>query len=200
MTWVRRHLRSMWEAGREVEAMAQQPGDEAKLGELLLYVAKRLESDPAGGATKINKVLYFAEFAHVRAHGRPITGVEYQKLEHGPAPRRLVPVRRGLVERGDAEVVEVTYLGYQQQRLVAKRDARPDALSEDERVIVDQVLAALHGQNARDVSELSHDEIGWQMVDVGDTIPYETAYLRKAVLTPAVRKHAEALAAQLGRS
>lgn len=180
--------------------MTQQPGDEAKLGELLLYVAKRLEDDPAGGAVKLNKVLYFAEFAHVRAHGRPITGVEYQKLEHGPAPRRLVPVRRLLVERGDAEVVEQTYLGYLQQRLVAKRDAMPGALSDDERVVIDQVLDALRGRSAKDVSELSHDEVGWQMVDVGETIPFEAAYLRRAVLTPAVRKHAEALAAQLGRS
>ena len=180
--------------------MARQPGDERKLGELLLYVAARLADDPAGGATKVNKVLFFAEFAHVRAHGRPITGVEYQKLEHGPAPRRLVPVRRRLEDGGDAVVVEETYLGYLQKRLFAKRGADVSVFSSEELVVVDQVIEALKGRSARDVSELSHDEVGWQMVDVGETIPYEAAYLRQPVLTPAVKRHAAALAEQMGRS
>ena len=56
-----------------------------KLKELILYVAGRLAGDRFGGATKLNKVLYFSDFAHVRMHGRPITGAEYQKLENGPA-------------------------------------------------------------------------------------------------------------------
>jgi hypothetical protein len=61
---------------------------ESKLAELILYVAERLRGDPKGGAMKVNKVLFSAEFAHMRLHGVPITGVEYQKLERGPAPRR----------------------------------------------------------------------------------------------------------------
>ena len=175
------------------------PYDEQKLTELLLYVSKRLEGDPGGGATKVNKVLFFSEFAHMRAHGRPITGAEYQKLERGPAPRRLKPVRRALEERGEAEVVEETHLGYVQHRLVAKRVADVSVFTADEIAIVDQVLADLEGRNARDVSVLSHDEIGWRMVDDGETIPYEAAYLRPPVLTQAVRRHAAALAERMGR-
>lgn len=73
--------------------------DERKFTELLLYVASRLEADRAGGAVKLDKVLFFADFAHVRRHGVPITGADYQKLEHGPAARRLLPVRNSLVAR-----------------------------------------------------------------------------------------------------
>lgn len=40
--------------------------DERKLTELLLYIAERLLPDMSGGATKLNQVLYFADFAHVR--------------------------------------------------------------------------------------------------------------------------------------
>jgi len=36
---------------------------EARLRELILYVARRLETDPSAGATKIHKVLFFADFA-----------------------------------------------------------------------------------------------------------------------------------------
>ena len=52
--------------------------DERKLTELIVYVADRLADDRAGGSTKLNKVLFFADFAHVRQHGTPITGVSTQ--------------------------------------------------------------------------------------------------------------------------
>ena len=71
--------------------------DEHKFTELVLHVAARLQDDHSGGATKLNKVLFFADFAHVRRTGAPITGAAYQKLDHGPAVRRLRPVRDRLV-------------------------------------------------------------------------------------------------------
>lgn len=67
-------------------------------------MAARLQADQSGGATKLNKVLFFADFAHVRRTGAPITGAVYQKLEHGPAARCLRPVRYQLIENGDAEL------------------------------------------------------------------------------------------------
>lgn len=48
--------------------------DERKFTELLVHVPARLQSDRSGGATKLNKVADFADFAHVRRTGSPITG------------------------------------------------------------------------------------------------------------------------------
>jgi hypothetical protein len=93
--------------------------DERKFTEALLCVARALDDDPAGGAVKINKALFHADFGHMRAYGRPITGADYQKLEHGPAPRRLLPVRSRLIEAGEAELREEQYLGCTMRRLVA---------------------------------------------------------------------------------
>ena len=169
-------------------------GDEAKFRELLLYVAKRLESDQTGGATKVNKVLFFSEFAHVRRHGRPITGVEYQKLPWGPAPRRLKPVRDGLIAAGEARLEQEPFLGQMQQRIVPLRDPDLSALDEDELATVESVIDQLWGMTATQVSALSHEEVGWQMVDENDTIPYESAYLRPAILTNRIRQHAAELA------
>jgi uncharacterized phage-associated protein len=163
--------------------------DEVKFTELLLYVADRLRDDRAGGATKLNKVLYFADFAHVRRTGRPITGAEYQKLGRGPAPRRLLPVRQRLVERGDAEIVREDFLGYKQHRLLPRR--RPDlsVFSDDELVTVDKVIADLASLTATQVSDLSHEEPGWQLGNEGETIPYETALVAKRqVSTPTSRR------------
>ncbi len=59
-----------------VEEVTFGPYDEDKLTELVLYVAKGLQHDPQGGATKLNKCLYFADFSAVRRLGHPITGAE----------------------------------------------------------------------------------------------------------------------------
>lgn len=173
--------------------------DEAKLTELVLYVAQCLEEDPAGGAVKLNKVLFFAEFAHVRAHGVPITGAEYQRLENGPAPRRLLPVRRELIGRGDAELRRETYLGKTQQRLIARRPPNLDLFAPSELKAVGEALVELRGQSATAVSDRSHEELGYQIVKDGETIPFETAYLRPPIRTASVQRHAEQLAAERSR-
>ena len=167
--------------------------------ELLLYVAERLRSDRAGGATKVNKVLYFADFAHVRRHGRPITGADYQKLQHGPAPRRLKPVRDRLVSDGSAEIHHEDFLGYTVNRLVPLRSADTSVFTAEELATIDSVLDDLAGLNARQVSDLSHEEAGWLLVDEGDTIPYEAALVgARQVATATTRALEQAVAERYG--
>lgn len=149
--------------------------DERKFTELALYRAQQLEADRAGAVTKLNKVLYFSDFAHVRRTGRPITGAEYQKLPQGPAPRRLLPVRDRLIEAGEAELRTESYLGYEQHRLIAKRAPDLSRFDPDELEVVNRVLEDLAHLTAAQVSGLSHAEPGWQLVDEGDAIPYEAA-------------------------
>lgn len=173
--------------------------DERKLTELLLYVAERLLPDTSGGATKLNKVLYFADFAHLRRTGSPITGAEYRKLRHGPAPRRLKPIRDLLVEHSDVEISMEDFLGYTVHRLVPKRAADTSVFSESELATIDKVIGDLEGLTARQVSDLSHEEAGWRLVEFGDTIPYESALLGAAQSsTPTSRRLEHHAASQHG--
>jgi hypothetical protein len=169
--------------------------DEMKLSELILYVADKLLPDPKGGATKVNKILFAAEFAHMRTHGHPITGVEYQRLERGPAPRRLVPIRDALMARGDLDLVRDRYMGYGLDRLVPKRPARTELFTQDELALVDAAIDELWESTADEASRQSHRETGWRMVGDRETIPYESAYLApKFEVTESMRQHAASLA------
>lgn len=173
--------------------------DEAKFTEMLLYVAQRLESDRAGGATKLNKVLFFADFAHVRRTGAPISGADYQKLRNGPAPRRLRPVRQLIVSTGQAELRREEFLGYEVHRLIPRRDPDLSLLNPDELATIDKVLEDLSGLNAMQVSALSHAEAGWRLVDEGETIPYQAALVGAAqVSTPTTRRLEAEVAARYG--
>lgn len=171
--------------------------DEDKFAEVLLYAAKALQDDPAGGAIKINKALFNADFGHMRAYWRPITGAEYQKLPYGPAPRRLVPVRTRLIDTGAAVMREETYLGRTIQRLVPLREPDMNRLTATEKALLDQAIETMRGRSGSDVSNASHREPGWQMVDDNETIPYETAFLRPPVVTASVKRRVTELAAKL---
>ncbi len=173
--------------------------DERKLGELLLYIAGKLLGDPRGGAVKTNKVLFASEFAHLRTYGLPITAVEYQKLKHGPAPRRLLPVRDGLIADGSAVAKRDRYMGYPLDRLVPQREPRMDLFTPEEIKIVDEVIDSLWNKTGAEASDESHHEMGWRMVSLGDTIPYEAAFLAPAFeVTDSMAAHARELAKQIG--
>ena len=170
--------------------------NEQKFTEMLLYIAGKLSDDPAGGAVKLNKALHFSELVHMRLRGRPITGAEYQKLPQGPAPRRLLPIRQHLIEDGAAVIEPSTYFGKVQYRLVPRREPDLSLFDDEEIAAIDEVVADLKGKSGAEVSAMSHREMGWFLTDDGETIEWEMAYLKPAVLTPEVREHARRLAAE----
>jgi hypothetical protein len=159
------------------------PSNSKKMQELILYVAERSECDQTFGATKLNKILFYADlFAFVET-GKTITGEDYQKLEHGPAPRRLVPIQREMEQAGDCAVQTRAHFRYEQKRIVALRNADLSPFSGQEIAFVDLVLGHFQGRNAREVSDLSHDFIGWELVELGETIPLRTAFVSREKLS-----------------
>jgi uncharacterized phage-associated protein len=158
------------------------PGDE-RLRELIVYVAHRTKGDPLCGAVKFNKLLYYADFTAYRKLHKAISGAEYQHLPEGPAPRRLLPARDTLIEQGAIEVKSLpSFTGEPLQKIVAKR--KPYSLfSKDERKIIDDVVKAFWNYTGKELSDLSHKELGWRLTKDFETIHYRTAWLSSEPLT-----------------
>jgi uncharacterized phage-associated protein len=173
--------------------------DEDKLAELILYVCQQCADDPCFGATKLNKILYFSDFLQYANTGRPITGVEYQKLEYGPVPRRLLPVRRNLEKKG-ALGIQPTRLasGAVQQKPVNLRAPDLKDFSGDEIATVDRVIRVLGKMDSSSVSDLSHQMVGWQAVETGETIPYSSILISNPPLTPAEMRRGFEIAEKYG--
>lgn len=175
--------------------------DEAKVAELLLYVAITTERDDTAGATKMHKILYFSELAHLRRYGRPITGALFQKLEHGPGLRRMRPIIQRLEEEGAAKEVERDHFGYPQKRLLALREPDLTRFTAEEIASVDGIIRQFWARSAREVSEVSHRDLGWSAVDYGEDIPYSLAFIVERDLSDQVILHAKELEMELaGRS
>ncbi len=173
-----------------------------KFRELMLYIAQKMEDDPAFGATVLNKVLFFSDFLAYRILGEPITGAVYQKLDYGPAPRRLLPEQKRLEDEHRAVVQPRLRGGRTQRRLVALDKPNLDLFKGSEIALVDQVIAALRGHGAVEVSEVSHRaSVGWLAVQLHADIPYGTIFFSPPKsATPSQVDRARQLAATYGDS
>jgi hypothetical protein len=156
--------------------------DDRKLKELILFISRRSERDPNFGATKLNKLLFFADFLAYAKLGHSITGQDYQKLPNGPAPRRLVPITKEMSGKSDSSFAwaERQRYGRLQKVPVALREPNLDGFSAAEIAIVTDVIETLAERNAKEVSTLSHEFDGWKLAEQGETIPYETALVKFA--------------------
>jgi hypothetical protein len=161
----------------------KQTYDEDKFKELILYIADRMGDAQGFGATMLNKVLYFADFFYYAEHGQAITGAEYQRLDYGPAPKRLLPARDALIAEGRAAIRTTAIGPYNQNRIEPLVDPDIAAFSAEEIKMVDEVIALLRGSTAVGVSQASHRMMGWKAAETGETIPYETVFLTKTAVS-----------------
>jgi hypothetical protein len=155
------------------------------LKELALYIGSKCWLDEHYGVLKLNKILFYADFRAFKMRGKPITGAEYKKYTHGPAPAPMKRVRRELEESEEAyeygnPLPSFNEDGeqYVEKRLLARRPADLDRyLTAEEIAIVDSVIEWLRPLTGKAVSDLSHLHPGWRLAEMGTTIPYVAALL-----------------------
>lgn len=166
-----------------------QAAGDTKLRELILYVCQKSKGDERFGMTKLNKILFFADFQAYVKLGKAITGQEYQCLKFGPAPRRMLPNLEVLTADSDLQITHQEFGGTTQKVPVALRHANLGMFSAEEIALVDNVIHEHRRSTARNVSDLSHQFLGWKLADEGETIPYSVGLVGVRELTPDEVKH-----------
>ena len=179
--------------------MRSQIFNESKFRELVLYIASRCEGDPTFGMIKLNKELFFADFWAYAKYEKPITGAEYIKLQFGPAPRLMSPIREEMEKDGDIVIVHrEQFVGYPQKRVVARREPDLSEFTGNEIALVNEVIGEFASDNAAELSDLSHQFPGWQMASDKEIIPYEAIFISNAPVTTEDERWARELASQHG--
>lgn len=164
---------------------------DVKFRELILYICSRSEWDRKFGAIKLNKLLFYADlYAHLYL-GQSITGQPYQKLKLGPAPRYLVPVRDEMIQDGELTEESLRTGTRSRRRAIAMREADLDKFSAPEIDIVNRVLDRFQNTSGTDLSELSHEFIGWSVADYNEDINFNAAFVSARPLTAKEREMAK---------
>lgn len=158
-------------------AVRRPSANEAKLRELIIYIASMSEKDDAFGAVKLNKLLFRADFNAYLQTGKPITGVEYFALENGPAPRAMKKLLSFMEKRREIAIREKDYFGKEQHRVLPLRSPDLSKFSVDEMNLVFRLIQRYWGESGTSMSNESHEFLGWSSAKLKETIPYSVALL-----------------------
>jgi uncharacterized phage-associated protein len=139
-----------------------------KMASMVSYLASRT-SDLY--KTKLNKLLFYADFANYYIHGASISGSRYVHLPYGPVPDSYEETLETLNHYG---VIDVSKQN--SAELVRPGDSSAtDFLGPDEIGSLDWVLETFGGMSASQLTEISHREKAYKNTRAGEEIAYEYA-------------------------
>lgn len=148
-----------------------------RLGELILYIAQKCQTDEAFGAIKLNKILFLSDFIAYAINAKSISGAKYIRQEMGPVPFELVRVRDQIIEEDRAVLQERLYFGKKQKRLIALDAPRLYLFDPDEIRIVDLVIEMCQSRNGTQLSDWTHTLRPWLSARNNEVIPYYTMFI-----------------------
>ncbi|MBI3137737.1 MAG: DUF4065 domain-containing protein [Sphingobacteriales bacterium] len=146
-----------------------------KIGMMTKYFASRLEPFK----TKMNKLLFYADFFHYSKTGYSISGITYVAITHGPVPKNYGSIYDRLCESGYVDIREEEFQGYGGERLLC-HDGEPDMeiFSVSERFAIETVTKKLGHLKTADIVDVSHDEFAWQQnIDKHGRISYDYGFI-----------------------
>jgi len=160
------------------------------LAELILFISERSEGDDRFGAAKLNKLLFYSDWIAYLKLGSSITGQDYRRLIDGPAPRRILQVRQQLIDDGSLAIRKAEALNRHQERTFALREADLSAFTSEQIAIVTQIIDSCWNRTAVEAIGLYDQLNSWEVLKIGETIPYEIAWASKRPPTEKERRWA----------
>ena len=150
--------------------------DRAKFKALVLYVTWRSGSYANFGATKLNKVLWFAEARHYMMYGKPITGETYIRRKYGPVPEHINEICKELEKSNSVQKMTEKYHGKDLKRYVTDTPPSVDLFSAEELSVVDWWIKSIDEEHsATSISEKSHD-YAWKIASEGELLPLHAMF------------------------
>jgi hypothetical protein len=144
---------------------------------MIFYAAK-----PSGVLKpKLNKLLWYADFTHFRRYGKSISGATYVHLPYGPVPDNYGVYLAALCNNETLMLEEIDFgpdsvgehiIG---EKLVATREPCAEYLPDSAYAILEAVHRRFRQTGSKEISRLSHEEIGYTATEHMEPISYEYA-------------------------
>jgi len=126
--------------------------------------------------SKLNKLLFYADFKHFKEYTLSITGLRYAHLPYGPVPDNYSMYYAILFSKGLVEFIEEPYpKGYVGELIKTVKDPDLNVFSPSELRVMASVMEDFKDYNATQIQEISHKEKGYQQTSDGEIISYSYA-------------------------
>ena len=124
--------------------------------------------------TKMNKLLFYADFIHYKNHGYGITGITYKALPFGPVPERWGTLYSSL---SGIDMEEYVYPSGQSGIKLEATENTDNILNESEISTIEKACSLFSNMSAGEISQTSHLEKGWiDNKDARSPISYQDAF------------------------
>ena len=160
-----------------------------KFKQTLLYILEKVGGKPNVGMTVLYKLLYFIDFDYYEKYEEQLIGAAYIKNHFGPTPVAFKKIVSKMEADGNIETVKSKYFEHDQTKYLPHERADMAAFNAREIKHIDEVLERLSDRTATELSNLSHKDVPWIVVEEGKPIQYESVFYRTSETT--VRKYAE---------
>ncbi len=147
-----------------------------KLTEMVVYFSEQVEPYK----TKMNKLLFYADFLIFKQSCFSISGVRYKAIDKGPVPNNYQSIFEYLANNNEIDIYTTEFSqGYSGEQFKARKD-RPfnaDLFSETELEVLNKVSTVFKTTKTSDIIELSHLEEAWKKNEKNKSeISYEYAF------------------------
>ena len=154
--------------------------DREKTTNVILYFAEHLEPFK----TKLNKLLFYSDFAHFRQSAQSITGLKYKAIEYGPVPGNYDVLFGILADQGIIDIeYSMTKFGEVEKIIPPERaHFNPSLFSDAELKILNYIADTFKNTSASEIAEVSHRESAWKdNIEGKKFIPFYYAFTLETV-------------------
>ncbi len=147
-----------------------------KFTEMVVYFSEQIQPFK----TKMNKLLFYADFLMFKQSCFSISGVRYKAIDMGPVPNNFQSIFEYLANKDEIDIFTTEFpQGYTGEQLKARKD-RPfnaELFSENELSVLEKVATVFKPTSTNNIIALSHLKKAWKKNEKDRSIiSYEYAF------------------------
>jgi uncharacterized phage-associated protein/DNA-binding transcriptional regulator YiaG len=130
-----------------------------KFCNMVLFFAQQLQPYK----TKLNKLLFYADFLHFKQKGFSISGAVYIAIDHGPVPKSFDALFEEAINEGYVEKHTQFYKDFEGERFFPNSEALFDStlFSDVEVMTLNTIVERFKVVTSSEIRDISHEETAW---------------------------------------
>jgi len=154
-----------------------------RIGWMVKFFAQALQ--PV--TTKLNKLMFYADFGHYKRYGTSISGLKYHAIQMGPVPVNYGGIYNYLYNAGYIKVEERVFGDYLGEEFLPggeplQLESVDSVFEATEKEVLQLVVEEIGGLKTKQLIKVSHEEDGWRDNNESfERISYQYAFDLKAI-------------------
>ena len=131
-----------------------------RLTEMIIFFSAKLEP----WKTKLNKLLFYADFLNYKKAGFSMSGSRYRAINMGPVPNNFNSIFEYLANKNEIDICITEFPNGaegEQFKPNKNRQFKPELFSESELSVLAEVVSIFKDTSTADIIETSHKEKAW---------------------------------------